>query len=94
LGSLVFSNRKKWWSGAQKAWEQQETVNIPGTSQRSFSLLVWLCSILEVVLGVTLIAMQFYGNANTKELSGSLIAGVAVSLFLWFAYRAYRYIDW
>ncbi len=66
----------------------------PGTSQRSFSLLMWLCSILEVALFVTLIVMQFNGNANAKELSQSLISGVSVILFIWLAYRAYRYIDW
>jgi FtsH-binding integral membrane protein len=93
-GSLAFSNLKKWRLSTQNSQEQQETVSIPGTSQRSFSLLMWLCSILEVALAATLIVLQFNGNANVKELSQSLISGVAVSLFIWLAYRAYRYIDW
>jgi F0F1-type ATP synthase assembly protein I len=94
LGSMAFSNLKKLWPSRQNSLEQQETASSPGASRRNFSLLIWICSILEMALGAALVVMQFYGNATTKELSGSLIAGLAVSLFLWFAYRAYRYIDW
>lgn len=94
LGSLAFSNLKKLWPSRQNSLKQQETVSSPGTSQRSFSLLMWICSILEVALFAILVVMQFNGDATTKELSGSLISGVSVSLFLWLGYRAYRYIDW
>jgi hypothetical protein len=92
-GSLAFSNLKKWWPSTQNI-QQQETVSSPGTSQRSFSLPMWICSILEVAFFATLIVLQFNGNANAKELSGSLISGVSVSLFILLAYRASRYIDW
>ena len=156
LGSMVFSNFKKWWPNAQNSQEQQETASDPGTSQQtyrilmglysilmltiiitlfvfvptlgkswllfsglfilgsgglilldfnkrrsgaqkaqqSFSLLIWLCSILEVALIALVFVMQFNGNANVKGLSENLLSGALVSLLTWLAYRAYRYVDW
>jgi hypothetical protein len=91
--SLAIWNFKKWWPGTQNI-QQQETTSSPTTSKRSFSPLMWLYSILEVALVATLIVIQFNGNAYAKELSHSLISGFSVSLFLWLAYRASRYIDW
>ena len=80
-GGLILLDFNKRRSGAQKA-------------QQSFSLLVWLCSILEVVLVAVVFVMQFNGTANAKGLSESLISGALVSLLTWLAYRAYRYVDW
>lgn len=94
LGSLAFSNFKKLWSSTQKAPQQQETASSPVTPQRSFTLLIWISTILELALAAVVVVMQFYGNAITRELSGSLIAGGTVSVLMWFAYRAYRYVDW
>lgn len=83
LGSsgLILLDFNKRRSGAQKA-------------QQSFSLLLWLCSILEVALIAVVFVMQFNGTANAKGLSESLISGALVSLLTWLAYRAYRYVDW
>jgi len=93
-GVLILLDFKKRRSGARRAQQQRETLSSPGTSQRSFSLLMWICSILEVAFCAILMVIQFNGNANAKELFQSLTLGVSVSLFLWLAYRAYRYIDW
>jgi hypothetical protein len=79
---------------AKKTRVQQETASSLDTSQRSFSMLMWLCTILEVALVAIIIVMLFKGNANDKELSGSLISGCSVGLFIWLAYRAYHYVDW
>jgi hypothetical protein len=93
-GGLILLDFNKRRSGAQKAREPRETVTIPGASQRGFSLLIWLCSILEVALVAVVFVMQFNGNANAKGLSESLISGALISLLAWLACRAYRYIDW
>ncbi len=94
LGSMVFSNFKKWWPNAQNSQEQREMAGSLVTSQWSFSLLIWLCSILEMALIAVVVVMQFNGTANAKGLSESLLSGALVSLLTWLAYRAYRYIDW
>jgi len=91
--SLVIWNFKKWWPGGHKK-QKQATISSSTTFKQSFFLLIWLYSILEVALAATVIIIQFNGNAYAKELSHSIISGVAVSLLLWLAYRAYRYIDW
>jgi hypothetical protein len=79
---------------AKKTREQQEMASSQDTSQRSFSMLMWLCTILEVALVAIIIVMLFNGNANDLELTGSLISGCSVGLFVWLAYRAFRYVDW
>jgi len=96
LGSdgLILLDFNKRRSGAQKAQEQWEMASSPVTSQRSYSLLIWLCSILEMALIAVVVVMQFNGTENVKGLSENLLSGALVSLFAWLAYRAYRYIDW
>jgi uncharacterized membrane protein len=92
-GGLILWDFYKRGLTTKKTRTPQETASSLDTSQPSFSLLMWLCIILEVALGATLLAMQFNGAANTKEFSASLLAGFSVALFTWLAYRASRYID-
>ena len=91
--NLTIWNFKTWWPGAQNR-RRREMISSSIVSKRSFSLLIWFYSILEAALAATLIVIQFNGDAYARELSYSLISGFSVSLFLWLAYRAARYVDW
>jgi hypothetical protein len=93
-GGLILLDFNKRRSGAQKVQELREMGSSLVTSQCSFSLLIWLCSILEMALIAVVVVMQFNGTANAKGLSESLLSGALISLLTWLAYRAYRYVDW
>jgi hypothetical protein len=93
-GGLILWEINKRRLNAKKTSSQQEIASILNISQPSYTSLMWLCKLLEVLYVAVLFVMLFNRTATDKDLSESLIAGSSVGLFLWLAYRAYRYVDW